>query len=250
MPFTFCHPAIILPLNKFGEKRISLTGLVIGSIVPDFEYFIRMSVYSKYSHTVSGVFYFDLPLALLLTFIFHYSLRTKLIINLPQMIRSRWENCRDFKWMPYVKHHWIVVIYSILLGTCSHLLWDSFTHSGGYFVSKIQLLQGNIFLFGHPLPGYKIAQHLSSFAGFIIIAGAVYSMPAEKVSKRKGRWRYWFFIFLCAGLIVLFRMSAGGGWSLGNLTVSAIAAILLSMVIIPSIPFAHENSVIRDQEEY
>ena len=250
MPFTFCHPAIILPLNKLGEKRISLTGLVIGSIVPDFEYFIRMNVYSKYSHTLPGVFYFDLPLALLLTFIFHYSLRTKLMDNLPQMIRSRWVNCRDFKWVSYVKHHWIVVIYSILLGVFSHLLWDSFTHRDGYFVSHIRSLQVNIFLFGHPLPGYKIAQHLSSFAGFIIIAGAVYSMPAEKVSKRQGKWRFWFQIFLCAGSIVFFRMVAGGRWSLGNLTVSAIAAILLSMVIIPSIPFVHENSVIRDQEQH
>lgn len=33
MPFTFSHPAIILPLRKNG----SVTALVIGGTVPDFQ---------------------------------------------------------------------------------------------------------------------------------------------------------------------------------------------------------------------
>jgi len=42
MPFTFSHPAIVLPLATLRRQWISATGLIIGSITPDFEYFIRM----------------------------------------------------------------------------------------------------------------------------------------------------------------------------------------------------------------
>ncbi len=51
MPFTFSHPAIILPLKYLPQNWFSLTGLIIGSLTRDFEYFIRMKVRSNYSHT-------------------------------------------------------------------------------------------------------------------------------------------------------------------------------------------------------
>lgn len=84
MPFTFSHPAIVLPLAFLPKKIISITGLIIGSLTPDFEYFIRMKLSSEYSHTISGVFLFDLPLGIILTFLFHGIVRNKLIDNLPR----------------------------------------------------------------------------------------------------------------------------------------------------------------------
>ena len=35
-------------------------------MVPDFEYFIRMNVKGIYGHTFWGLFYFDIPVALLI----------------------------------------------------------------------------------------------------------------------------------------------------------------------------------------
>ena len=81
MPFTFSHPAIILPLNYLSKKWFSITGLVIGSLSPDFEYFIRMKIESNYSHTFWGIFYFDLPLGIMLTFIFHNIVKNELFEN-------------------------------------------------------------------------------------------------------------------------------------------------------------------------
>ena len=54
MPFTFSHPAIVLPLKYLPKKWFSFTGLIIGSMTPDFEYFLRMKVKSDYSHTLNG----------------------------------------------------------------------------------------------------------------------------------------------------------------------------------------------------
>jgi hypothetical protein len=89
MPFTFSHPAIVLPFAFLPRKWFSLTGLVIGSLIPDFEYFLRMRIKSNYSHTIDGLFWFDLPLGIILGYIFHYLVRDSLLNNLPIFLKSR-----------------------------------------------------------------------------------------------------------------------------------------------------------------
>lgn len=103
MPFTFSHPAIVLPLTYLPKKWFSLTGLIIGSITPDFEYFIRMKVQRDYSHTLSGLFWFNLPLGILLAFIFHGIVRNSLIENLPLFLKSRFSNFTRFNWLNFFK---------------------------------------------------------------------------------------------------------------------------------------------------
>jgi hypothetical protein len=56
MPFTFAHPAVVLPGGYLPKQWLSLTGLVVGSRTPDFEYFFRWRVLSLYSHTLAGIF--------------------------------------------------------------------------------------------------------------------------------------------------------------------------------------------------
>jgi hypothetical protein len=71
MPFTLSHTLAIYPFRKFCGKYLSFSGLFMGSMVPDFEFFFRVTLYAVWSHTFWGVFLFDLPLALLLLLIFH-----------------------------------------------------------------------------------------------------------------------------------------------------------------------------------
>ena len=57
MPFTFAHPAAIIPINSRFKSKFCLTGLVLGSMAPDFEYFIRLKPYSAYGHNLIGFLY-------------------------------------------------------------------------------------------------------------------------------------------------------------------------------------------------
>ncbi|MFP5043018.1 DUF4184 family protein, partial [Parasediminibacterium sp. JCM 36343] len=116
MPFTFSHPAIVLPLTKCSRRHMSLTGLIIGSMTPDFEYFFRMKIQSTFSHTIGGLFYFDLPVGILLSFVFHNLIRDSLYDNLPKVFKSRLEVFKSFKWNEYFKQHYFVVIISVLVG--------------------------------------------------------------------------------------------------------------------------------------
>src|ERR1700679_2947936 len=105
MPFTFSHPAAVLPAKLLPDKWVSMTALVIGSITPDFEYFIRMKNVGLYGHTVIGVFWFDLPIVFALTFIYHKFVRDGLLDNLPRFLRNRLNKFRGFDWASYVKQN-------------------------------------------------------------------------------------------------------------------------------------------------
>lgn len=119
MPFTASHPAIVLPLTFLPRRWYSLTGLVVGSMTPDFEYFLRMRLKSTYSHTFGGLFWFDLPLGLLLALLFHVWVRNPLFDNLPMSLKSRFSPFKTFDWKRHLKDHWMVAVVSILVGSAS-----------------------------------------------------------------------------------------------------------------------------------
>ena len=238
MPFTFSHPAIVLPLKYFPNKWFSLTGLVIGSLAPDFEYFLRMRIKSNFSHTLEGFFWFDLPLAILLAFIFHNIVRNSLILNLPKFLKSRFSDFTHFNWNTYFKSNWLVVIISILIGVFSHIFWDSFTHDDGYFVSKIPFLQTSIESFNVQIPILKILQHSSTLIGAFIIAYTIYKLPAKKIEQNKINLKYWLIFTMITFLIVSIRFLNGLEiMQYGNVIVSVISAIMASLILTPLIAF-------------
>jgi hypothetical protein len=232
MPFTFSHPAIILPLQYLPKKWFSLTGLIIGSLIPDFEYFVRMRVQSNYSHTLYGIFWFDLPLAIILSFIFHNIVRNQLFYNLPGNIRSRILIFTDFNWNNYFKTNWIIVIISILIGVISHLFWDGFTHNHGYFVEHISELRNLVIFFDKKVPVLKIAQHLSTFIGGIIILFAISKLPKNNISSSSINKNYWIITLFLIVIIMSLRFLTGLNYKeYGHIIVSTISAIMISTIL-------------------
>jgi len=236
MPFTFSHPAIVLPLTYLSNKWISMTGLVIGSLTPDFEYFFRMRIKSNYSHAIDGLFWFDLPLGILLAFIFHNIVRDSLINNLPTILNSRFSVFTNFDWNGHFRRNWFVVTISILSGAASHIFWDSFTHDHGYFVQNIPALQKSVDLLGRQIPILKILQHSSTLLGGLVIAYAVYKLPTIKTDKDNLNIRYWtIFTGLTMTIIAVKLLSGLELKQYGNVIVTAISAGLLSLVLTPLI---------------
>ena len=234
MPFTFSHPAIILPLTYLPRKWFSLTGLVIGSLTPDFEYFLRMRIKSNYSHTIDGLFWFDLPLGLLLAFIFHNIVRDSLFNNLPPFLKSRFSTFKQFDWNRHFKQNWIVVTISIIIGAASHIFWDSFTHDHGYFVQTIPALQNSVDFLGRQIPILKILQHSSTLLGGLVIAFAIYKLPTNKTEKENINLKYWTILAGLTLTIITVRLLSGlDPKQYGNVIVTGISAGLISLTIIP-----------------
>ena len=232
MPFTFSHPALILPLRYFSKKWFSLTGLIVGSIIPDFEYFLRMKIKSDYSHSLWGVFWLDLPLALLIAFLFHNLIRKDLVLNLPICLKSRVINTITFDWNSYFRKNSIIVLYSILIGIGSHLLWDSFTHDNGFFVQQIPFLSHYVTILEYKIPVLKLAQHASTLIGLVVIVWNINKIPQQKNVDSKIDSNYWLLIVSIAIIVVLVKIASQyNEIKIGNVIVSTIAALLLSSII-------------------
>lgn len=136
MPFTLVHPAVAAPLARRG---LILSAVAIGSMAPDFEYYLRLSFATRWAHTVAAIPIFTLPASLIGLWVFHNLLKAALIRLLPPAHRRRLA-CFDapFTFGPW--RHFLLVVLSCLAGIGTHLLFDAFTHEEGYVAQQWPLL--------------------------------------------------------------------------------------------------------------
>ncbi|MFK7004667.1 hypothetical protein BWK63_11670 [Flavobacterium covae] len=234
MPFTFSHPAIILPLNYLPKKWISLTGLIIGSLTPDFEYFLRMRIKSNFSHTLLGIFWFDLPLGILLTFIFHNQVKNQLYKNLPKILSERFLNIKEVNWNKHFLQNWKIIIISILVGAISHIFWDGFTHHDGFFVKTIPQLSKAIEINKSSIKTFKILQHLSTLIGATTIVISICKLPKIKNFKNKINPKYWIMVILITfSIFTLNTITSENSKLIGNIIVSLITSGMIGIIIAP-----------------
>jgi hypothetical protein len=162
MPFTLSHPAAVVPLAKRG---LPLSALVIGSMAPDFPYFIHFSTDSQFGHTLAGVFLFCIPAGLFALWLFHAVLKLPLLSLLPISHQERLAPVAA-KFRVGSARQLVLVLTALILGAFTHVVWDSLTHASGWAVQHLPVLRlpvlqtsrGTLFLF-------KMLQHGSTLAG-------------------------------------------------------------------------------------
>lgn len=233
MPFTFCHPAIVLPFKYLPKRFFSVPGLIVGSMSPDFEYFLRMRISSTIGHSIHGIFLFDIPISLLFLYLSYNIIADSLISNLPRYFRNRFVFIRNLNWNEYFISEWKVIILSIIIGAATHILWDSFTHKSGYFVIQNSFLSSKILVYNHAIGVYKILQHMSTIIGGVIIILFLFNLREHNDSTiNKNSKQYWLSLFLIWIAILSIRILAGATASIGTLIVSAIACGYYALLLI------------------
>lgn len=202
MPFTLAHPAIVIPFYRLFKERLSLTGLVIGSMVPDVEYCINTVTRSVISHTEKGIWIFDLPVAFFLTFCYHGFVKQALTNNLPGWIRYRLSPYSNQNWFHYFRKNFLNYFLCLLTGIVLHLLWDSVSHNTGYFVRRSAFLQEN---FIGTLTVSRFIWHISTAAGLYIVIRFFLSFPVSKVDtdSNKPDKNFWPLVFLVASVLTI-----------------------------------------------
>jgi hypothetical protein len=120
LPLTPFHYPLAYLIYKF-DKRLSLPGLVVGSMFPDFEIPIIISLFGKQVpdhlllHSVLGAITIGTFLSLLFTFLIYPTL----VHFLFRVDKNKVEcECRLSS----------TLIFSVLLGNLSHVFLDLFTH--------------------------------------------------------------------------------------------------------------------------
>ncbi|GAA4000395.1 DUF4184 family protein [Hymenobacter fastidiosus] len=176
MPFTLAHPALILPLLRPCRRGLSATGLVLGSMAPDFEYFLRLRPDGIYGHTLAGIFWLDLPLVVLFTALFHSLVKQPLVASLPALLRRRLAPLTRQAW-PMRRACSGPVLLGGFAGILSHLSWDAFTHDDGLVVLHWPALQQPLALLHGTFPVYTWLQLGSTVAGLLAILTYLGALP-------------------------------------------------------------------------
>lgn len=170
MPLTFAHPAAVFPLQKRLKSYGVLSALVVGSLVPDFAYLPYMPVTRIQTHSLASMFWFCLPVGLVLYFVFEFFMKTALIELMPVSVKCRFDKPIDNQEKASKRRSFLNVCVSVLIGTATHILWDSFTHEDGLFVQLIPYLQANLFsVYSYHVVLYKVFQHVSTLTGTLLI---------------------------------------------------------------------------------
>lgn len=196
MPFTLSHPAAVLPLRRCCPP-LRFAGLAVGSIIPDFGYYVPLLAPHAQTHSLWGILLFGLPAGWLLLALLQV-LKRPLCFVLPQphrgaltplaAPRTRLPGLRDGLWTSG----------SILLGAWTHIAWDSFTHVHRWGPQHLAWLNALLFrVDGQAVALYECLQWLSSVAGGAILLSAyrrwLRRHPATASamgSAADERWRY------------------------------------------------------------
>ena len=240
MPVTPAHPAIILPFIR--SRYFSATALVAGSMSPDFEYFFTMSVSSVHSHTIAGLFYFDLPVTLFISILFHQVVKKNLIYNLPLFVGRKFQHTLNVDFIRYLKEHTCIFLTSALLGAGSHIFWDSFTHSDAYFVRTLSFYKSTHVPYdGVRYPLFYALQHISTWVGLTVVCVYILAMKARPVSTHSSqKFLYWLTLITITTVVTWTRILIRPiGTDIGNLIVSIIGGLLLALVCCGFINFKH-----------
>jgi hypothetical protein len=230
MPFTLSHPAIVIPLQRL-RAPLCMSALIIGSVTPDFEYFLKMKLSGRFGHTLSGAFILDLPLACLLLILFHQFVKYSVIPNLPHYFQVRFTHIINFNLYSYLIKHPIALLISLLTGIFSHLIWDSFTHANSLLTDNSALLQLPIRFAGFHFPVFRLLQHVSTLVGAIAILYAVHTMPNQQIRRERVSIVFWFIIFIVACVIFTIRAFFGFEY-FGDIVASVLSAGFFSVILV------------------
>ena len=244
MPFTFAHPAAILPLRRF--RFLQMVPLIIGSMVPDAPYFFPTRFGRGFfpdTHTLHGTFMTCLPmglagLALILVF------RDPLTVMLGA--RARWVCLQSIERFSGRPLGWLVAAASILIGSWTHLAWDSFTHEDGWTTTRVEALSAQISVFGWDTETSHLLQYLSSVFGLVVLAlwfrsllRRVPKSVCEDPARPRASWLTLLMIS-CAALMIgaaraYLAWHAGGYYHLGYLLLTRIISWFLLLYFIAGV---------------
>jgi len=236
MPFTFAHPLYIIPAKYIKPSYISLTGLILGSMAPDFEYFIALEPYQWIGHTHEGLLLQAIPLCTVILLLLQL-IMAPFTLHLPSVFNLDLRtygliNAFDYRRLK----SWVVFLVSVVIGFYSHVFIDAFTHHSGYFVLRFPALHSMYF----GLPAFKLLQYSLSVFGILaelliilfMLSRATYPTTALKRISMNRKMMYWIGVIVIAMGTTLGKLLFTASTNLlGILVVSPISGLILGIII-------------------
>jgi Domain of unknown function (DUF4184) len=179
MPFTLAHPAAVLPLR--GLRYLRSAPLILGAMIPDLPYYVPTDLGRRLipeTHTFAGSLSIDLVLGYA-SLVAVFVLRAPLTALLPA--RARWLCLNALA--PFGRsREWAFAALAIIAGVWTHLLWDSFTHSEGWVVRRVEALSAPVTIGPYTTELCHVLQYVSSVLGLVVMAVWYARLPTPRPS--------------------------------------------------------------------
>ena len=216
--------------------------MVLGSMSPDSEYFLRGKPYGEIGHTFIGFVVFNLPIVVIVYLLSKTCIHRTLFSHLPSILQDTYSQKTSSARLLKV----FVFLYSALFGMITHVVWDSFTHLKGFMVRNLSILTYTVHTFDFNIPIFKFLQHGGTIVGIIAIIGYMYFRTAKnrcnggKSTRPKQKWMYWGQIALLTALLfcLWYLIDKVSIESYGIIVVRIIDSALISLLIV-SLYFNH-----------
>jgi hypothetical protein len=181
VPFTISHAAAALPLGRLGKIRLPLAAVIIGSMSPDYAYFVPWGFERFETHSLFGLFAFCWPVSLALWVLFVRVLELPTTALLPENWRTRFPpSDRNFS-----RRGLALASVAVLLGAVTHVVWDSFTHGQTVVTEAFPAMLEVAFRFGGwQFRWFFVLQLLSSVVGLAVLAIWAWRLPAGRYPRR------------------------------------------------------------------
>jgi Domain of unknown function (DUF4184) len=210
MPFTLSHPATVLPFARLLARRRLLSAVVIGSMVPDFGWFLPWRLARFETHSADALLTFCLPAGLATYWVFQWFIKWPLIELLPPGAYARWRELSAPADVSSIRQ-WVLAACGVLLGAVTHLVWDAFTHEGGRGVRMFPGLKDPMVeVGGHRLVGVHLLEDVNSVVGLLVVItilayglrpGRPEDAAARRRLKRSERWGWIAAYLIAAGAL-------------------------------------------------
>lgn len=173
MPWTFAHPAAVLPLRRLRHFRAlrswPFDALVAGSLAPDLGYYLAWPAAATLAHVPAGLVLVDLPAGLALLLAWRV-LREPVAALLPRRHRRAWRADRAAASGARGAGSAARDAAALVIGGATHLAWDAATHAHGWIVQHVPALQASLGRIGdREFPLFNVLQHGSTIAGVVVL---------------------------------------------------------------------------------
>jgi hypothetical protein len=124
---------------------------------------------------------FCLPLTLALVWLVRCVIARPLALHAPDAGDFHLKDYHVLSETPAAPSYWFKAAFSALIGSFSHVVWDSFTHEGGWSAQRVSFIQRHLFDVGsYPVHVFKLLQH-----GGSVVCGLLTILMLYHIGKRR-----------------------------------------------------------------
>ncbi|MBJ6364072.1 DUF4184 family protein [Paenibacillus sp. GCM10012307] len=245
MPYTLAHPLYAVPLKHLAPRYLCTTGLLLGSMAPDLEYFVAFESNKTIGHSVAGFFLLGLPLCTAFAIAFHRLMKPSLVQLLPSAFGlDKFAREHAAPWGLRTGRDWLLFIFSLFIGFWTHIFMDALSHRNSFIVTRIPFLQKYI----HGEFVYHWLQYALSILGlgvifvYLLIKWSRWSSTRREpfaADQVRFRWGMRLLVFAISGVLFFIKLKSDPSMTgYGFTMVAPISSLAVGWFVASALQFA------------